>query len=207
MKKDDPKIKEAPNKSKPNNSTNTLKSYLPKDVLEEIDINDSSKTHSLSKNSSSDKSMDKTTKSQTNHNNNNGNSDSNGNSNNSNDNGKNGNSNSNSGSNEENNLSSRSLPNKSIIRKKSKQLELAKNLTAKIHSCSETWNNLSKIERRNLNELEKFVEINNNENDNDNEIDEENKVKEENNVEFNNDEPNGPSVSHDGFKQQNPVKI
>ena len=90
MKKDDPKIKEAPNKSKPNNSTNTLKSYLPKDVLEEIDINDSSKTHSLSKNSSSDKSMDKTTKSQTNHNNNNGNSDSNGNSNNSNDNGKNG---------------------------------------------------------------------------------------------------------------------
>ena len=51
MKKDDPKIKEAPNKSQPNNSTNTLKSYLPKDVLEEIDINDSSKTHSLSKNS------------------------------------------------------------------------------------------------------------------------------------------------------------
>ena len=91
MKKDDPKIKETSTKSNPNNSTNALSAYLPQDVLEEIDINYSSKTNSLSKNSTSDKSMDKTTKSQTNHNNNNGNSDSNGNSNNS---GKNGNSNS-----------------------------------------------------------------------------------------------------------------
>ena len=131
MKKDVQNIKEAPSKSKPNNSNNTLSSYLPKDVLEEIDVNDSSKTNSLSKNSSSDKSMDKTTKSQTNNNNINGNSDSNGNSNNSNDNGKSGNSNSNSGSNEENNLSSRSLPDKNFIRKKSEQIELAKNLTAK----------------------------------------------------------------------------
>ena len=139
MKKDGQKTNEASVKSKPNNSNKTLSSYLPKDVLEEIDINDSSKTNSLSKNSSSDKSMDKTTKSQTNHNNNNGTSDSNGNSNNSNDNGKSGNSNS--GSNEENNLSSRSLPNENLIRKKSEQLELAKNLSDKNHSYHEHWNN------------------------------------------------------------------
>ena len=44
MKKDDPKIKETSTKSNPNNSTNALSSYLPKDVLEEIDINYSSKT-------------------------------------------------------------------------------------------------------------------------------------------------------------------
>ena len=135
---------------------------MPKDVLEEIDVNDSSKTNSLSKNSSSDKSMDKTTKSQTNCNNN-GNSDSNGNSNNSNDNGKSGNSNSNSGSNEENNLSSRSLPDKNFIRKKSEQIELAKNLTAKNnHSYHEKWNNLIKIETLNMNKFEKLEEINNN---------------------------------------------
>ena len=61
-----------------NNLSKILSSYLPKDVLEEIDINDSSKTNSLSKNSSSDNSMGKSTKSQTNNNNgNNNNSDSN----------------------------------------------------------------------------------------------------------------------------------
>ena len=145
MKKEEPKTKETSNKTKPN-SSNILTSFLPKDILEEIDINDSSKTNSLSKNSSSDKSMDKTTKSQTNHNNNNGNSDSNGNSN-SNNIGKNGNSNS--GSNEENNLSSKSLPNKNIIRKESKQTELAKNLTAKNHSFRDNWSNLNNIERLN----------------------------------------------------------
>ena len=99
MKNNEIKPKEtSSSKSKTNNSTNALSSYLPKDVLEEIDINNSSKTNSLSKNSLSDKSMDKTTKSQTNHNNNNGtssngNSNSNSNSNdNDNNNGKNGNS-------------------------------------------------------------------------------------------------------------------
>ena len=61
-----------------NSLSKILSSYLPKDVLEEIDINDSSKTNSLSKNSSSDNSMGKSTKSQTNNNNgNNNNSDSN----------------------------------------------------------------------------------------------------------------------------------
>ena len=60
-----------------NNSTNSLSKilspYLPKDVLEESDIVDSSKINSLSKNSSG-----KSTKSQTNNNNgNNNNSDSN----------------------------------------------------------------------------------------------------------------------------------
>ena len=172
MKKDGQKTKAESVKSKPNNSNITLSSYLPKDVLEEIDINDSSKTNSLSKNSSSDKSMDKTTKSQTNHNNNNGTSDSNGNSNNSNDNGKSGNSNS--GSNEENNLSSRSLPNENLIRKKSEQLELAKNLSDKNHSYHEHWNNLIK--------LEKFEEINNNEFQNDKD---ENKDIDKNDIEFN----------------------
>ena len=168
MKNNDSKIKEeTSSKSKTNNTANILTSYLPKDVLEEIDINVSSKTNSLSKNSSSDKSMDKTTKSQTNHNNNNGNSDSNGNSNsnsNSNDNnGKNGNSNSGTGSNEENNLSSKSLPNKSLIGKDSEQSELAKNLTAKNHSYHQNWNNLMKIERVDMNRFEKFDVINENE--------------------------------------------
>ena len=62
-----------------NSLSKMLSSYLPKDVLDEIDINDSSKTNSLSKNSSSDNSMGKSTKSQTNNNNNgnNNNSDSN----------------------------------------------------------------------------------------------------------------------------------
>ena len=61
-----------------NSLSKILSSYLPKDVLEEIDINDSSKTNSLSKSSSSDNSMGKSTKSQTNNNNgNNNNSDSN----------------------------------------------------------------------------------------------------------------------------------
>ena len=60
-----------------NNSTNSLSKilspYLPKDVLEESDIVDSSKINSLSKNSSG-----KSTKSQTNNNNgNNNNSDNN----------------------------------------------------------------------------------------------------------------------------------
>ena len=59
-----------------NNSMNSLSKilspYLPKDVLEEIDIVDSSKINSLSKNSSG-----KSTKSQTNNNNGNNNSDSN----------------------------------------------------------------------------------------------------------------------------------
>ena len=162
-------VKETPVQSQiSNNSSNILSSYLPKDVLEEIDINNSSKTNSLSKNSSSDKSMDKTTKSQTNHNNINGNSDSNGNSNsNSNDNPnrKNGNSNSGSGSNEENNLSSRSLPNKSFLAEKNtEQSELAKNLTAKNHSYHQNWNHLMEIERLDLNRIEKFEEINDNEN-------------------------------------------
>ena len=76
------KNKEVKNPMSNGNSTNSLSkilsSYLPKDVLEEIDINDSSKTNSLSKNSSSDNSMGKSTKSQTNNNNgNNNNSDSN----------------------------------------------------------------------------------------------------------------------------------
>ena len=74
MKNNDLKTKETSQKPKANSSANALSSYLPKDVLEEIDINNSSKTNSLSKNSLSDKSMDKTTKSQTNNNNNNGNS-------------------------------------------------------------------------------------------------------------------------------------
>ena len=69
----------ASNGNSANNLSKILSSYLPKDVLEEIDINDSSKTNSLSKNSSSDNSMGKSTKSQTNNNNgNNNNSDSNG---------------------------------------------------------------------------------------------------------------------------------
>ena len=59
-----------------NNLSKILSPYLPKEVLEEIDINDSSKTNSLSKNSSSDNSMGKSTKSQT-INNNGKNSDSN----------------------------------------------------------------------------------------------------------------------------------
>ena len=70
--------KEVSNENSNNNLSKILSSYLPKDVLEEIDINDSSKTNSLSKNSSSDNSMGKSTKSQTNNNNgNNNNSDSN----------------------------------------------------------------------------------------------------------------------------------
>ena len=52
-----------------NNLSKILSPYLPKEVLEEIDINDSSKTNSLSKNSSSDNSMGKSTKAQTNNNN------------------------------------------------------------------------------------------------------------------------------------------
>ena len=51
------KIKEKSNKQNMGNSGSILSSYLSKDVLEEIDINDSSKTKSLSKNCSSDKSM------------------------------------------------------------------------------------------------------------------------------------------------------
>ena len=55
--------------SNSNNLSKILSPYLPKEVLEEIDINDSSKTNSLSKNSSSDNSMGKSTKAQTNTNN------------------------------------------------------------------------------------------------------------------------------------------
>ena len=186
MKNNEIKPKEtSSSKSKPNNSTNALSSYLPKDVLEEIDINNSSKTNSLSKNSLSDKSMDKTTKSQTNHNNNNGTS-SNGNSNsnsnsNDNNNGKNGNSSgSGSGSNEENNLSSRSLPNKSLRKKKSEQSELAKNLTAKNHSYRQNWNAEMKIEGIQLS-MNKFDEINDNDNDNENNI--ENEINDNENIE------------------------
>ena len=70
--------KEVSNANSTSNLSKILSPYLPKDVLEEIDINDSSKTNSLSKNSSSDNSMGKSTKSQTNNNNgNNNNSDSN----------------------------------------------------------------------------------------------------------------------------------
>ena len=70
--------KEVSNGNSTNNLSKILSSYLPKEVLDEIDINDSSKTNSLSKNSSSDNSMGKSTKSQTNNNNgNNNNSDSN----------------------------------------------------------------------------------------------------------------------------------
>ena len=46
----DNKNKKSPNDTNFNNHTKILSSYLPKDVLEEIDINDSSKTNSLSKN-------------------------------------------------------------------------------------------------------------------------------------------------------------
>ena len=156
MKKNESELKDISHKSKANNSTNILSSYLPKGVLEEIDINDSSKTNSLSKNSSSDKSIDKTTKSQTNNNNNNGNSDSNGNSN-SNDNNNGKNSNSNSGSNEENNLSSRSLPNKSNKTKESKQSELAKNLTAKTHVHHSESNNMNEIKNINFSRLDNLL--------------------------------------------------
>ncbi len=54
MKNNETKIKETPNNVESANSNNLLSSYLPKDVLEEIDITNSSKTNSLSKNSSSD---------------------------------------------------------------------------------------------------------------------------------------------------------
>jgi len=82
MKNDKEKAKEMPN----NSNVNNIASYFPRDVLDEIDINDASKTKSLFKNSSSDKSMDKSIKSQANKNNNNKSDNSNGNNNNSNEN-------------------------------------------------------------------------------------------------------------------------
>ena len=101
-----------------NNRTKTLSSYLPKDVLEEIDINDSSKTNSLSKNSSSDKSMDKTTKSQTNNNNGNNNISDSNNSNNTNSNNSGSNNNKRDNSNSSGNISGNSNNNERQMNRK-----------------------------------------------------------------------------------------
>ena len=67
------KNKQASKDKNLNNYTKMLSSFLPKDVLEEVDINNSSKTNSLSLNILSDKSTNKSRKSKIN-NNNNGNS-------------------------------------------------------------------------------------------------------------------------------------
>ena len=110
--------KQAPKDKNINDRAKMLSSFLPKDVLEEIDINDSSKTNSLSKNSSSDKSMDKTTKSQTNNNNgNNNNSDSN-NSNNTNSNKSSSNNNKRDNSNSSGNISGNSNNNEKQMNRK-----------------------------------------------------------------------------------------